>query len=137
MTVVLVGCGARKRDEPAAAAELYTGPYFTACKATAVAIADRRDVFILSALHGLLGLDDVTAPYDVTLGQPGAVTVDELAAQARVRGIAGRPVMALCGKRYATLAGQVWAEVATPLAGLGIGRQRHVLAVMRARGDDQ
>jgi hypothetical protein len=39
--------------------------------------------------------------------------------------------VALCGKRYAALARQVWATVETPLAGLGIGRQLHVLALLR------
>lgn len=130
--VVLVGCGAAKRDHSTWAADLYTGPYFRACLATATAIADRADIFILSARYGLLGPDDWADPYDLTLSQPGAVDARQLAAQAADRGIADRAVIALCGGRYAALAGQVWADVSTPLAGLGIGRQRHVLAVMRS-----
>jgi hypothetical protein len=131
--VVLVGCGARKTSHPATPAELYTGSYFRACLAAAVAIAPRDHVLILSACHGLLGLDDdPVEPYQLTLGQPGAVTADQVRAQAAERGIGGAPVVALCGARYAALAAQVWAQVATPLAGLGIGRQRHVLAILRA-----
>lgn len=36
--------------------------------------------------------------------------------------------------RYTALARQVWPGLETPLAGLGIGRQRYVLAVMRNAG---
>lgn len=129
--VVLVGCGAAKREVRSAAAELYTGPYFGACLATARAIAAPADIFILSARYGLLGLGDEVDPYDLTLGQPGAVDARQLAEQAACRGLEGRAVIALCGGRYAALAGQVWADVSTPLAGLGIGHQRHVLAEMR------
>jgi hypothetical protein len=131
--VVLVGCGARKTSHPATAADLYTGTYFRACLSTALAIAPRDHVLILSARHGLLGLDDgPVEPYQLTLGQPGAVTAAQVRAQAAERGIGDGPVVALCGARYAALAAQVWAQVATPLAGLGIGRQRHVLATLRA-----
>ena len=130
--VVLVGCGARKAAGPAVAADLYTGPYFRACLLAALALAPRDRIFVLSARHGLLGLDDgPIAPYELTLGQPGAVDAAVIRAQAAARQIADAPVVALCGARYAALARRVWATVGTPLAGLGIGRQRHVLALLR------
>lgn len=129
--LIVVGCGARKRASAAPAADLYTGPYFSACMAAATAIAPREDIVILSARYGLLALDEQAEPYDQTLGQPGAISARQLAGQAERRGLAGRPVTALCSARYAALLRQVWADVSTPLAGLGIGRQRHVLAVMR------
>lgn len=130
--IVIVGCGARKRSAASSAADMYLGPYFRSCLATATAIATRSQVYILSARYGLLGLSDVIEPYDLTIGQPGAITAPELAAQANERGIAAEPVTALCGARYAALARQVWPQVSTPLAGLGIGHQRHVLAVLRS-----
>jgi Family of unknown function (DUF6884) len=131
--VVLVGCGAGKLDRPATAAQLYVGSYFRACLLAALALAPRERVLVLSARHGLLGLDDGPLdPYQLRLGQPGAVTATDVTAQAAARGIANVPVVALCGARYATLARQVWAEVATPLVGLGIGQQRHVLSGLRA-----
>lgn len=132
--LVIIGCGADKLDRPAPAASLYTGQHFRVCLATALAIAPRDSVLILSARYGLLGLDDHAEPYDLTIGQPGAVSVGQLAAQARTRGQLDRPAVALCGKRYAALVRAVWSDVTTPLAGLGIGRQRHALAVIRAEG---
>ena len=132
--LVIVGCGARKRADRAPAAGLYTGPYFRACLATATAIAARDHVLILSARYGLLALDDQVDPYDLTLGQPGAIDARQLAEQAHARGLFGSAVIALCGARYAALLGEIWADVRTPLAGLGIGQQRHVLAAMRTAG---
>ena len=133
--VVLIGCGARKAAMPQRPAALYTGPYFQSCLRAALATAPREQVLVLSARHGLLGLDDGPIdPYELTLGQPGAVTAAQLRAQAVSHGIADAAVVALCGARYAALAAQVWTQVATPLAGLGIGRQRHVLARMTAAG---
>jgi uncharacterized protein DUF6884 len=132
--VVIIGCGARKRAEPAEAASMYTGPYFRSCLATALAVAPRERIYILSARYGLLALADPIKPYDLTIGQPGAVTAAQLADQATARGLGGQHVTALCNARYAALIRQVWDDVSTPLAGLGIGRQRHVLAVLRAAG---
>lgn len=129
--LVVIGCGASKRAERCAAGSLYTGPYFGSCLATARAIAPAGRVLILSAKHGLLALSDEVDPYDLTIGQPGAVTPARVAEQASERGITGQHVTALCSARYAAILRHVWPDVATPLAGLGIGRQRHVLAVMR------
>ena len=44
-------------------------------------------VLILSALHGLTPLGRVTAPYELRMGQPGAVTPEWLAEQARALGV--------------------------------------------------
>lgn len=131
--LVVIGCGAAKLDRPAPAADLYVGSYFRLALAAAQQLADRDDVLVLSALHGLLGLGDVVAPYDLTMGQPGSVTAQQLAEQAAARGQLARPVLALCSSRYAAMLQQVWSDVATPLAGLGIGYQRQVLARLRDR----
>ena len=37
-----------------------------------------RKVMILSAEHGLLELDDKTAPYDTKMGQPGSISATEV-----------------------------------------------------------
>lgn len=129
--LVVIGCGAAKLDHAAPAADLYVGSYFRLALQAAQQLADRADVVVLSALHGLLGLGDVVAPYDLTMGQPGSVTGQQLAHQAAARGLLDRPVLALCSRRYAAMIQLVWADVATPLAGLGIGYQRQALARLR------
>jgi hypothetical protein len=133
--IVVVGCGARKAAQPTTAGELYVGSYHRAAQRAALALVPRERVLILSARHGLLGLDDLVEPYELRLGQPGAIQATDLHGQAARRGLTGRPIVALCGAAYAALLQQVWAEVATPLAGVGgLGRQLQVLAAVRRAG---
>jgi hypothetical protein len=60
--VVLIGCGKTKASAPCAAEDLYTGPLFRARRAYAEA-AD-RPWWIVSAQHGLMSPEQITAPYD-------------------------------------------------------------------------
>lgn len=63
--VGLIGCGASKLDHAAAAHELYTSPYFAACKEWIRRSCDRWA--ILSAKHGVLLPDELVEPYDLDL----------------------------------------------------------------------
>jgi hypothetical protein len=63
--VGLVACSAMKLKEPARARELYTSTLFK--KSLAVAERECGAVYILSALHHLVKLDDVIKPYDLKL----------------------------------------------------------------------
>lgn len=97
LNLYVVPCGAAKTTAPAPARDLYTGGQFRYVldrveREAAMDTAETgtaTDVMILSALHGLLDLDDPTAPYDVTMRDPGSIPVERLAAQlaliARVR----------------------------------------------------
>jgi hypothetical protein len=60
----IVGCGSQKLDRPAPARELYTSQLFR--KSLAYAEQHCEVVYIASALHGLVELDRVLAPYDAT-----------------------------------------------------------------------
>ncbi|WP_032380931.1 DUF6884 domain-containing protein [Rhodococcoides fascians] len=74
-TLIAIPCGAAKLDSAAPARELYASSNFalTLRAAEAEAAATERDlgtparVVILSALHGLIELDEVVAPYDVKM----------------------------------------------------------------------
>lgn len=129
--LVVIACGAAKLDRPAPASQLYVGGQFRLALAAAQQLAARADIAILSAKHGLLGLDQWVAPYDLKMGQAGSVTTDQLARQATARGLTGCQVIALCPGRYAQALADVWTDIQTPLAGLGIGYQRQVLAAIR------
>lgn len=97
LNLYVVPCGAAKTSRPAAARDLYTGSHFRYVLAGVEreAAADTAEthtatqVAILSALHGLVDPDAGVAPYDVTMSDPGSITVERLAAQlgmiARVR----------------------------------------------------
>lgn len=132
--IAVVGCGERKLAHAAPAGQLYTGSYFRACSLTAAAISPGR-WYILSARHGLIAPSKVIEPYEQTMWQPGAVTAEEVRRQAAALGLLEELVVALCGKRYADVLEEVWRPtnyVMRPLANVGIGKQRHVLAQLRA-----
>ena len=133
--VVLVACGALKLPHLAPAAVLYTGQHFRAALSAARSLAPDERVFILSARYGLVRLGDVIAPYDLTIGQPGAIRAEHITEQARqMRLDHERRVVVLAPARYAALCRRTWPNIETPLAGLGIGYQRGALARIRKEG---
>lgn len=132
--VVVIPCGAAKLDRPAPAGELYTGSFHRACRKAADALARPGDtVLVLSALHGLVPLDHVLAPYELRMGQAGSVTGDQLRRQARELGVDdAREVVVLAGAAYTAAARQVWPRAAAPLEGAGgMGYQLQRLKALR------
>ncbi len=58
----LVGCSKRKRSEPSPARELYESDLFRAAIGYAELSCD--EVYVISAFHGLVELDQLIAPYE-------------------------------------------------------------------------
>jgi hypothetical protein len=149
--LVIIPCGSEKRRTACPAQHLYVGPYFRACLRFARGLArgagmagtpgdgvespatagskpgapGRGIILILSAKHGLLGLDDRVEPYNLRMGQPGCVTAALVHEQARKRKVLHeRDVFALGGEEYVSVARQVWPHCRCPLgAEGGIGKQ--------------
>lgn len=134
--LVIIACGARKREHPAAAKDFYTSAYHRLSLRAAHAVTVPANIRILSGLHGLLELDTVIDPYDMRLGEPGSVTAAEIADQATDTGISNAPhVIALAGKQYARMVTATWPHALSPLAGSrGIGDQQHRLARIATTG---
>lgn len=109
--VALVSCCKPKRATSCRAAELYTSQLFTKSLAFARTYTDY--VFIVSALHGLLALDDVIAPYDQQIGD---LTREQRAAWGAdvVAKLAGLQLFASEGWLDATMPASATREVATP-----------------------
>jgi hypothetical protein len=133
--LVLIPCGAAKLDRPAPAGELYTGSYHRDARRAADALSPDR-VLIVSALHGLLQLGQLVAPYDKRTGDPGSVTAATVRGQADALGVLGaRRVVALAGRAYAELVRAVWPDLLWPLAGArGMGSQLAIFAEIRRAG---
>lgn len=140
-TFLVIPCGADKADAPAPAAELYVGSMFRMALAAAETEAAEigATVLIFSALHGLVELDTVLAPYDVKMGDPGSVTVEQVAEQAQALGLtweARADVYALLPKAYfavldaALRTDDVYAAQVYEACG-GIGEQRGVCRIVR------
>lgn len=136
-TIVVIACGAKKLDEPAAACDLYTGGLFRAHREIAELKWGGVD-FIMSAKHGLIGASDVLDPYDASLKDltrkertewAADVAVDLLAATAP-----GDKIVVLAGKAY-----EEWIPilqshdrvVIRPLAGMGVGERRRYARELR------
>jgi hypothetical protein len=65
LRIGLVGCVSKKRDTPSPARELYVSQLFLGRRSMVERSCARW--FILSAKHGLIAPEDVTAPYDQSL----------------------------------------------------------------------
>lgn len=103
MVWMVIPCSGAKLDRPAKARELYVGSMFaSSLKAALASVADAGgEVLILSALHGLVRLDDELAPYEQRIDKPGAVSAEKVAEQALELGIDwDSDVYALLPKAY-------------------------------------
>lgn len=132
--IVIVACGAQKAPGPAPLPELYTGAYFQACLRYArILVTEDRRIGVLSALHGLAPLSARLMAYDTRLGDPDAVTHEEVRAQAEQVGVLNvERLVVLGGAAYVALARQVWPHAEAPLEGKGgIGKQLQWLAQQR------
>lgn len=76
--IVVIPCGGKKLDKPAPAAELYIGSMFADTLRTARHMTSDENIRILSAKHGLITLDQIIEPYDVTMGDTDCVSMDKL-----------------------------------------------------------
>lgn len=138
---VVVGCGARKAELPASIADLYTGSYHAQCVRAATRLTDRSRVVILSGRYGLVRLTDPTVrePYEQRIDQPGAVTTEELQAQADRLGLAWplERIIVLAGKAYTApiLTVVDRRNLELPFDGTrGIGDHKAILRLIEATG---
>jgi hypothetical protein len=65
VSIALVGCSGPKLDHPAPARQLYTSQLFRLTLTLAEARHDA--VYVISAKHELVALDQVVAPYDLVM----------------------------------------------------------------------
>ena len=132
--VVVVPCGGRKRPHASPAGEMYVGSYHRACRRYAERVGADR-VLILSARHGLVGLDEVIEPYDLRMGQAGSMTGADVRRQAQELDLLDADAVLLGGREYAERGLAAWPAAFAPGAGCtGIGEQ---LARMKQGPDDR
>ncbi len=129
MRIALISCVKTKQPVPAPAGQLYTSPLFRALRTYARHSADSW--YILSAEHGVLEPNEITAPYERTLNRMSKE--DRVAGAERVgeqlldRLPAGAEIIMLAGKNYRDqLVPMLRARgfsVTIPLEGMPLGRQ--------------
>ncbi|WP_030372383.1 DUF6884 domain-containing protein [Streptomyces rimosus] len=139
--IVIIACGQEKAPHPGyneygnanpgyPAGELYTGQYHRSLRLAADALTDASLIRILSARHGLVDLERPLLPYDVTIGDPQAITPERLAEQVFDLGTYDADVIFLGGQDYAELLRPVIPHLHTPLSG-GMGEHRGLCAQAR------
>lgn len=129
MTIALVSCVVRKRPTPSIARDLYTSAWFRKASAYADDVSDTW--YILSAKYGLLDLQEVIAPYDLTLNDMGIAQRRDWA-----KGILpillskfmqGDVAIVLAGLKYREFLVdpllEIGVKVEVPMKGLRIGEQ--------------
>ena len=142
MRVVLIACSSQKKEEAAPARELYTSSLFK--KALEYARTQTSDdlIFVMSAMHGLVGLGKILTPYDRELSKMrkidrtfwGIRLVDDLVQRLHARGLTltkADEVMLLGGEDYNTpVRGALFRKevpCVEPLKGMNIGQRLHWL----------
>jgi len=129
--VVFISCVSKKLSHKAKAQDLYISPLFKLNLAYAKQLKPDK-IFILSAKHGLLKLNDVVAPYDTTLNTMrdparrvwGSKVMKQLKGKVNLE--KDRFVF-LAGGRYRKYLMPHMKHVEIPMIHLGIGKQLQFL----------
>jgi len=132
--IVLISCVSKKRSVSSPAKDLYISSLFQKNLAYA-RILKPDQIFILSAKYGLVDLEEVIAPYNVTLNTMKAPERREWASRVLSQ-LSSRADLTrdefifLAGNRYRENLLPHFAHYKIPLEGLKIGEQLHRLTEM-------
>lgn len=117
--IAFIACSKSKKRIPDKARKFYQGSLFKKALCFCEARFDR--IYILSAKYGLVGLDDVLSPYDLTLNRmtrPERLEwAEKVKRQIKEKGLIGS-FWFFAGERYSE-----FFEGKKPLQGLSLGRQ--------------
>jgi hypothetical protein len=130
-TLVLISCAGKKLPYRAKAKDLYASPLFKLSLRYAYSL-EPDAIFVLSAKHGLIDLEEELEPYDLTLNDMPANDVRRWASRVldRLRSVADLgtdQLVFLAGERYRRYLLPSISHYEVPLAGLGIGEQLRFL----------
>lgn len=125
--VFLIACASRKLASKARVREIYDSALFK--KSLEYAEKNGADkVFVLSAKHGLIGLEEVIEPYNLTLNKMSKKERIDWAERV-LRGLRKEvdlekdKIVFLAGKNYREYLLPEIKNYSIPLQGLGIGKQ--------------
>jgi len=126
-TIVLISCVKKKEQYPCKAEDLYISPFFKKNLAYAKSLNPSK-IFILSAKYGLLELDRVIEPYEMTLKSFNKTELkqwsDNVIQQLKqIAQIEKDKFIILAGNKYRMHLLPYLKNYDIPLEGLGIGKQ--------------
>lgn len=125
--IVLISCVKSKRATPSKARELYTSPLFKKMMSYAH-LLEPKEIFILSALHGLLDLDKIISPYEKTLNNMRVKDRKEwadgvIASLDECCDLQNDEFVLLAGRKYSEFLAPRLSHVSQPMDGLTQGRR--------------
>ncbi len=131
-TIVLISCVSKKLACRAKARDIYVSPLFRLNLAYGRSLQPDA-IYVLSAKHGLLALEDEIAPYDLTLNTMGTgqvrVWAAGVVAQLSAVGDLERDrFVFLAGDKYRKFLIPRLTHYEVPMQGLTIGRQLQFLS---------
>lgn len=119
--IIIITCGQEKALTKSRAEKMYVSGYFKQCLAWAKAKTSPEKIFIISAKYGLLRLDEVIAPYDLRMGQPGSISPSAISRQAEDLGIVDAEIISTAGADYQKVLNRVFKKISYPFEGMTIG----------------
>jgi cytoplasmic iron level regulating protein YaaA (DUF328/UPF0246 family) len=125
--IVLISCVSVKQEHKARAEELYISPLFKYGLAYAKSLKPDQ-VYILSAKYGLVGLDEVIEPYNITLNNMSSKKIKEwsesvLSQMRQKMNLDTNKIIFLAGENYRKYLIPHIKNYIIPLKNLGIGKQ--------------
>lgn len=125
--IVFLSCVKSKCAHRCEAERMYTSELFKKSLQYAKSLQPHK-IYILSAKHGVLELNDIISPYEMTLN---AMTEKErkmwayrVVKQCEAKGIDfSEKALFLCGNNYRKYVMQKFSNAEAPLSQLGIGKQ--------------
>ena len=134
-TIALISCSKKKATHSAPAFQLYSSPLFRLSLAYATQQAD--DIFILSALHGLVSKDTILNPYNTTLTDLTTEEQKEWAERVHTQlakqfDLQTTTFLILAGAQYEKHLIPLLPHIIRPLRGLPLGKR---LSFLKAASD--
>jgi len=129
---VFISCVAKKKNVPALVKDIYISSLFTKSLDYARTLTSDENIFILSAKHGVLKLNDYIEPYDQTLNTMNQSSREEWYSKVAVQlkrmdHDFKEPTCILAGKRYYDGIIHLFQNVQLPLDGLMLGQRLQFL----------
>ena len=129
--IVLISCASKKLNNKAKAKDLYISPLFKLNLSYAQSL-NPDNIFILSAEHGLLNLDDEISPYNKTLNKMSKDEIKQWSIKVKeqlnkVIDMNNDKVIFLAGEKYRKYLMPYIKNYEIPLKSLGIGKQLRYL----------
>lgn len=125
--VIFLSCVKQKRDKPCLAKDMYISDLFKKSLEYAKRLNPRK-IYILSAKYGLLELDEIIYPYNLTLNsmteKERKIWAYKVIKQCEKKGVDfSEKTIFLCGNNYRKYVIRKFSNANAPLANLTIGKQ--------------